>query len=64
MKHGFKNARLVLQSDGNLVVYDGLNNAKWSSGTHAFNNAKFKNSSLKPTKFVLEINGSLSLFTK
>src|SRR6218665_2879671 len=36
MKHGFKNARLVMQPDGNLVVYDGKNKDQWSSQTQGY----------------------------
>jgi len=62
MKYGFKNARLIMQTDGNLVVYDGNNKAKWSSKTHPYNNAKFRNPSLRPVKLVLENNGKLNLY--
>ncbi|CAF0752701.1 unnamed protein product [Adineta steineri] len=32
--HGSGPYHLVLQNDGNLVLYDGKNDAKWASGTH------------------------------
>ncbi|MEZ4935748.1 MAG: hypothetical protein R2788_26885 [Saprospiraceae bacterium] len=62
MKYGFKNGKLVMQTDGNLVVYDGSNAAKWSSQTHPYYNAKFKDSNNKPVKLVLENNGVLKLY--
>lgn len=61
-KHGFKNAKLVMQADGNLVVYDGANTAKWASDTHPYNNATFKDAANKPVKLVLENDGSLKLY--
>lgn len=60
--YGFKNAKLVMQADGNLVVYQG-GTAKWSSGTHPYLNDKFKNANNKPVKLVLEDDGSLKLYT-
>jgi hypothetical protein len=62
MAHGFKGGTLKMQSDGNLVVYDGSNAAKWSSKTHPFNDAKFKDAKNKPVKLVLENNGTLNLY--
>lgn len=62
MKYGFKNARLVMQTDGNLVVYDGSNAAKWSSQTHPYYDAKYKNTYYKPVKAVLENDGKLKLY--
>lgn len=53
--HGFKNAKLTLQMDGNLVVTQG-NVSKWSSETN-------KNTANKPVKLVLENDGSLKLYT-
>lgn len=52
--HGFKNAKLTLQTDGNLVVTQG-NISKWSSETN-------KNAANKPVKLVLENDGSLKLY--
>lgn len=63
MKYGFKNAKLVMQTDGNLVVYAG-DEAKWSSKTHPYFNSKFKDPNNKPVKLVLENNGALKLYTK
>jgi len=63
MKYGFKNGKLVMQGDGNLVVYDATNAAKWSSKTHPYYDAKFRNSSNKPVKLVLENDGRLNLYT-
>ncbi len=64
MKYGFKNARLVMQNDGNLVVYDGKNKPRWSSKTHPNYNAKFKNPKNKPVMLKLENDGTLKLYTK
>ena len=64
MQYGFQNARLVMQSDGNLVVYDGSNNAKWATNTEPFSNSKYKNTNFKPSKLVLENDGSLTLYAK
>ncbi|HMR18508.1 MAG TPA: AbfB domain-containing protein [Sphingobacterium sp.] len=63
MKHGFKGAKLTMQSDGNLVVTDGSNTPKWASDTHPHFDARFNNSSNKPVKLVLENDGSLKLYT-
>lgn len=60
-KHGFKNAKLVMQSDGNLVVSAG-NTPKWASDTHPHLNAAFKDASKKPVKLVLENDGKLNLY--
>jgi len=62
MKYGFKNGRLTLQSDGNLVIYDGANSYKWSSSTHPQFDAKFKNPKNKPVRLVLENNGKINLY--
>lgn len=62
MKYGFKNAKLVMQTDGNLVVYDGAGVAKWASNTHPYNNPKFKDPAMKPVKCVLENDGKLKLY--
>jgi len=62
-KYGFQNAKLVLQTDGNLVVYDGNNAAQWNSETHPYFDAKFKNSANTPVKLVLENDGTLNLYT-
>ncbi len=62
-KYGFKNAYLAMQTDGNLVVYDGDNQAKWSSQTHPFYDAKFKDANNKPVRLVLENDGVLKLYT-
>ena len=60
--HGFKGAKLVMQTDGNLVVNQG-NAPKWNSGTHPYFNDKFKSANNKPVKLVLENDGSLKLYT-
>lgn len=62
MAHGFKNGVAIMQADGNFVVYDANNNAKWASNTHPYNDARFKDTSLKPVKLVLENDGTLKLY--
>ncbi len=62
MKIGFSNPKLILQADGNLVVYDGNNNAKWNSGTHPYHDKRFTDAKIKPVKLVLENDGSLKLY--
>lgn len=63
MQYGFNNAKLIMQDDGNLVVYDGNNTAKWNTETHPYFDAKFNNINNKPVKLVLENDGSLKLYT-
>ncbi len=60
--HGFNGSKLVMQEDGNLVVYDNENTAKWNSGTHPYHNSKFQDSSLKPVKLVLTNEGKLKMY--
>ena len=62
MAHGFKDGKLMMQTDGNLVVYDGKGTAKWSSNTHPYHNKEFKDSSKKPVKLVLGDDGTLRLY--
>lgn len=62
MKHGFSNGKVIMQTDGNFVVYDETNKPKWSSKTHPFFNAKYKNSGNKPVKLVLENTGKIQLY--
>lgn len=64
MAHGFNGAKLSMQGDGNLVVYDGNGTAKWSSETHPFYNENFRSPENKPTRLVIENDGSLSLYTR
>lgn len=61
-KYGFNNAKLTLQTDGNLVVYDARNEAKWSSETHPYFNPQFRNTRNRPVKLVLEDNGKVQLY--
>lgn len=61
-KYGFRGGKLVMQGDGNLVVQDASNNAQWSSGTHPYFDAKFKDANNKPVKLVLENDGKLKLY--
>lgn len=63
MAHGFSDAQLKLQSDGNLVVYS-KGEARWSSKTQAYFNKKFKNPVNRPVKLVLGNDGILRLFTE
>ncbi|MBK7099216.1 MAG: hypothetical protein IPH58_13840 [Sphingobacteriales bacterium] len=53
---GFKNAKLQLKVDGNLVVVDGSNTIKWQSNTN-------KDANNKPVKLVLENDGRLVLYS-
>ncbi len=62
-QHGFSGSRLDMQTDGNLVVYDGAGAAKWNTETHPYFDAKFRNTANKPVKLVLEDDGSLKLYT-
>lgn len=61
--HGFKGGILKMQDDGNLVVYDNNNKAKWSSETHPYFNKVFKKTSNKPVKLTLGNDGILRLYT-
>ena len=63
MVYGFDGGYLIMQPDGNLVVYDRNNHPHWSSQTHEAFDAKFKNPANKPVKAVLENNGTLKLYT-
>ena len=63
MKYGFKKAKLIMQKDGNLVVYDGKNKARWSSKTHVVYDKKFRNPKNKPVRLTLENDGKLNLYT-
>lgn len=48
---------LIMQDDGNLVLYDSLFQPVWASGTHAFlGGKKYKTAEWKPVKLVLEPN--------
>jgi hypothetical protein len=62
--NAFKNAKLIFQDDGNLVVYDGNNKARWSSKTHPAFDAKFRNTNYKPVYLKIEDNGVLNLYAK
>lgn len=61
--YGFTNAVLIMQADGNLVVYNDKKESKWDSKTHPFFDAKFKDVKNKPVKVVLENDGKLKLYT-
>jgi len=60
--HGFPNASLALQQDGNLVVLDGNKTIKWSSKTDESSDATFNDPKNKPVKLVLENDGSINLY--
>lgn len=48
---------LIMQDDGNLVLYDSSFEPVWASGTHAFlGGNKYKTTEWKPVKLVLEPN--------
>ena len=63
MAYGFAPGRFTMQSDGNAVVYTTGNEAKWSSETHPYFDAKFRDANNKPVKLVLEDDGALKLYT-
>lgn len=62
MEYGFSNSKLVMQADGNLVVYDGSNKPHWASKTMAHFDQKWGQAANKPVKAVLENNGKLNLY--
>jgi hypothetical protein len=62
MKSGFKKGELILQTDGNLVVF-AEHVTQWSSKTHPNYLEKFKDTLNKPVKLVLENDGSIKLYT-
>lgn len=48
---------LIMQDDGNLVLYDDRFRPVWTSGTHAyFGGEKYRAADWKPVKLVLEPN--------
>ncbi len=62
MMYNFQGASLKMQTDGNLVVYDGSNAAKWSSKTHSHFDPKFSDPANVPVKMILEDTGALVLY--
>ena len=62
MVNGFSGATMIMQTDGNLVVYDASNVDKWSSKTHPFFDSKFNDTANSPVKVVLEDTGALVLY--
>jgi len=52
-KTGGKGHYLILQSDGNLVIYNDKDAAQWSSKTHPYFNRKYMISSMKPVELNL-----------
>ena len=61
--YGFKKAKLSMQRDGNLVVYNGKGAPKWSSKTHPYFSSKF-NARNKPVKLVMSNDGKMRLYDK
>lgn len=57
------NATLILQTDGNLVVYNDNKRATWDSKTQGFFDAKFRETKYKPVRAVLENDGSFKLYS-
>ena len=62
MSQGTKKAKIIMQKDGNLVIYNGKKEAKWSSKTHPSDDPKFNDAKNKPVKCVLENDGTLKLY--
>jgi hypothetical protein len=62
MAHGFQGGLLKMQSDGNLAVYNGSKQMKWSSKTLPSDDQRFNNTANKPVKAVLENDGTLKLY--
>lgn len=62
MAYGFKDAKLVLQEDGNLVVYDGDGGAKFNSETMSYFDPKWGTTDWKPVKLMITNEGKLNLF--
>ncbi len=56
-------AQLVLQTDGNLVVYDDQKKARWSSETQGAYDAKYRTKEFMPVKGVLENDGTFVLYS-
>lgn len=63
MIYGFSNAKLYMQTDGNVVIYDGAMTAKWVIGTHVSQDLKYGEERYKPTKLVLE-NDRIVLYSQ
>ena len=60
---------MALEADGNLVIYAIKRNGSqltrnilWASSTVAYADPKFKNTSLKPVKLVVEDSGTIALY--
>jgi hypothetical protein len=62
--YGFKNAKLEIQKNGNLVVIDATNKIRWSSKTIPEEDPMFKDNRLKPVRLKVEDDGTLMLFAK
>ena len=60
-KTTYKGHHVVLQSDGNLVIYGANNEAPWSSKTHPYFDSKYRNRNNKPVELNLMNNGSMKL---
>jgi len=59
-----KGHHLTLQSDGNLVLYDKDNKPVWSSRTHPYLNAKYKDPANKPVELNLLNDGMFILLNE
>lgn len=57
------NCTLVMQEDGNLVVYNEANQPIWSSETHPHWDQKYSMKKYKPTRLVLEQDGTAVLYS-
>ena len=57
-------AKCVLQSDGNLVVYDASNRPLWNSKTMSTYNRRYVNREYKPISLVITNNGDMNLISE
>ncbi len=63
MTNGKNSNKLILQEDGNLVIYDFYNKALWSSETTGYFNSRYGSSTYKPVRLALEDDGRLVLYS-
>lgn len=63
MVHLGSGHQLVLQEDGNLVVYNRENKPVWSSMTMAFFDSKYGSPDWKPVRAVIEDDGVFNLYS-
>lgn len=57
-----KSSKLLLQADGNLVIYDSNGKVDWSSKTQAYFDKKYGTAAFKPVKMVVGSDGSFNLY--